>query len=84
VNADSRLERLAESLPPAEREATLVGAGTSLVLDGQSSVRLARAELVRIRKHETPIRFVRNPRGNYWSTLIEKLHWGAPPRLRGA
>lgn len=83
VNADARLERLAESLPPDERDAVLVGAGTSLVLDGQSSVRLAKQDLVRIRKHATPIRFVRNPRGSYWSTLIEKLHWGARPRLRG-
>jgi NAD kinase len=46
-------------------------------------VRLARQDLVRIRKHATPIRFVRNPKGSYWSTLIEKLHWGARPRLRG-
>lgn len=83
VNADARLERLAASLPPAEREAVLVGAGTSMVLDGQSSVRLAQDDKVTIHKHATPIRFVRNTRGSYWSTLIEKLHWAAPPKLRG-
>jgi NAD+ kinase len=83
VNADARLERLAASLPRAERAAVLVGAGTSLVLDGQSSVRLAREDVVRIRKHATPIRFVRNPQGSYWATLSEKLHWAAAPKLRG-
>lgn len=83
VNADSRLERLGAHLPPEERERVLVGAGTSLVLDGQSSLRLQRNDRVVIRKHATPIRFVRNPRSSYWSTLIEKMHWAAPPRLRG-
>lgn len=83
VNVDARLERLAASLPASERDEVLVGAGTSLVLDGQSSVRLAREDVVRIRKHATPIRFVRNPRGSYWATLIEKMHWAAPPKVRG-
>lgn len=84
VNADPRLERLAVGLPQAERDRVLVGAGTSLVLDGQSSIRLARNDRVIIRKHATPIRFVRNTQGSYWSTLIEKMHWAAPPKLRGA
>jgi NAD+ kinase len=84
VNADPRLERLAAGLPQAERDRVLVGAGTSLVLDGQSSIRLARNDRVVLRKHATPIRFVRNTKGSYWSTLIEKMHWAAPPKLRGA
>lgn len=82
VNSDPRLENLASQLPPEERDSVLVGAGTSLVLDGQSSVRLTRGDRVRLTRHTTPIRFVRNPRSSYWSTLIEKLHWAAPPKLR--
>lgn len=84
VNADARLERLADHLPTGVRDASLVGAGTSLVLDGQSSFRLERNDRVQIRKHATPVRFVRNTAGSYWSTLIEKMHWAAPPKVRGS
>jgi NAD+ kinase len=84
VNADVRLERLADHLPTGVRDASLVGAGTSLVLDGQSSFRLERNDRVQVRKHPTPIRFVRNTAGNYWATLIEKMHWAAPPKVRAS
>jgi NAD+ kinase len=82
VNSNIRLDRLAPTLPPAEREAVLIGGGTSLVLDGQNSTRLHRDERVVIRPHETPVRFIRNPESNYWATLIEKMRWAAAPKLR--
>lgn len=56
--------------------------GTTLVLDGQASTRLQINDRVRLKKHPQPIRFVRNTRGSYWKTLVQKLHWAAPPRLR--
>ncbi|MBC7771296.1 MAG: NAD(+)/NADH kinase [Pyrinomonadaceae bacterium] len=56
--------------------------GTTLVLDGQAFTRLQIHDRVCLRKHTQPIRFVRNPRGSYWKTLVQKLHWAAPPRLR--
>lgn len=58
--------------------------GTTLVLDGQVLQRLRRGELVVVRKHRHPVRFVRNVMGNYWSTLIQKMQWATPPRTRRA
>jgi NAD+ kinase len=56
------------------------GGGTTLVLDGQVQVRLGLNERIVFRRHPTAVRFVRNPRGSYWSTLIGKMQWAAPPR----
>lgn len=60
------------------------GGGTTLVLDGQEHTRLAEGEEVVLRRHAEPVRFVANPARNYWATLIEKMHWAAPPQNRGA
>lgn len=57
--------------------------GTALVLDGQIAGRLNRGDEVIIRSHPEPVRFVRNPEQEYWSTLIQKMHWATRPRLRG-
>lgn len=59
------------------------GGGTTLVLDGQLSRRLHQDEVIEAALHDRPIMFVRNPRSSYWATLIEKMHWAAPPRERG-
>jgi NAD+ kinase len=56
--------------------------GTSLVLDGQVRSPLRRGDRVRISRDGPAVRFVRNPGAGYWSTLIDKMQWGAPPRLR--
>lgn len=56
--------------------------GTTLVLDGQVSCPLANHDRVVLGLDPRPVRFVRSPRGGYWSTLTEKMHWAAPPRLR--
>jgi len=56
--------------------------GTSLVLDGQTASRLHEGQKVTIRRHTRPARFVRNPRGSYWTTLIDKMRWAAPPVSR--
>ncbi len=74
----TRVNDNATSIAPASEEW-----GTTLVLDGQASTHLHEKDVIRLRKHPTPIRFVRNPRGSYWETLIQKLHWGAPPKMRG-
>lgn len=57
--------------------------GTTLVLDGQMQARLYRGDRVLLTNSDRRVRFVRNPEGNYWSTLIGKLNWAAAPRLRG-
>jgi NAD+ kinase len=59
-------------------------AGTTLVLDGQVVCPLAEGDRVVLGLDPRPVRFVRNPRGGYWTTLTEKMHWAAPPRLRNS
>lgn len=73
-----RVNDNATSMAPASEEW-----GTTLVLDGQASTHLHALDVIRLSKHPRPIRFVRNPRGSYWETLVQKLHWGAPPKMRG-
>jgi NAD+ kinase len=79
VGAASRIEltmnRINRAPPPD-------GHGTTLVLDGQVSTPLAEKDRVVLRLDPRPVRFVRNPRGGYWATLSDKMHWAAPPRLR--
>lgn len=55
------------------------GAGTTLVLDGQTSAPLSTGDVVILRPRRTPLRVVRNRSANYWQTLIRKMHWAAPP-----
>ncbi len=54
----------------------------ALVLDGQVSEPLRDADRIVLKRHARQIRFVRNPRADYWGTLIERLHWAAPPKRR--
>lgn len=56
--------------------------GTSLVLDGQVAAPLKTGQVVTIRQHSTSVRFVRNPRTSYWTTLISKMRWAAAPSAR--
>ena len=56
--------------------------GTALVLDGQVHRRLGEGDRVRIARDGRRVAFVRNERASYWSTVIDKLHWGAPPKAR--
>lgn len=72
-----RVNDNATSMAPATEEW-----GTTLVLDGLASSHLHESDVIRVSKHPRPIRFVRNPRGSYWATLIQKLHWAAPPKWR--
>jgi NAD+ kinase len=58
------------------------GPGTTLVLDGQVSTTVRRGDRVEIGRDPRPVRFVTNPGAGYWRTLIEKMQWAAPPRLR--
>lgn len=58
------------------------GMGTTLVLDGQNASTLADGDLVRIRRNGKAARFIRNPDGSYWATLINKMRWAAQPKGR--
>lgn len=57
--------------------------GTTLVLDGQVQTPLHGRDRVVIRGDAREVRFVRNTEVGFWETVIQKLHWGAQPRMRG-
>ncbi len=55
------------------------GGGTTLVLDGQTRTPLAQGDRIVITMHDQRVRFVANPKGSYWNTLIQKMSWATPP-----
>ncbi len=59
-----------------------VNVGTTLVLDGQNFAALQAGDRVSVCRYPRVVRLVANPRGNYWKTLSEKMHWAAPPTVR--
>lgn len=83
VGASSRIEF---TMTRVNREGASAGCpqpgGTTLVLDGQVHTPLHEGERVAVRLDERSVPFVRNPRVGYWTTVIEKLHWGAAPAAR--
>ncbi len=54
--------------------------GTTLVIDGQETVRLRAHEQLYVREHDVPLRLVRNPQVSYWKMLAQKMQWAARPR----
>lgn len=56
--------------------------GTTLVLDGQVQVSLDEGDRVALTLADRRATFVRNPAVDFWRTLVEKLHWAQPPRMR--
>lgn len=79
VGAASRIEL---DINRVNSGATPGSPGTTLVLDGQVISPLAERDRIVLGLDPRPVRFARNPRGRYWATLTEKMHWAAPPRLR--
>lgn len=56
--------------------------GTTLVLDGQVHVPLEEGDVAAIGLAAEHVRFVRNPKVEFWHTLVEKLHWAKRPTIR--
>lgn len=56
--------------------------GTTLILDGQVMQPLRTGDRVQIRRAEETLRFVVNPKADFWSALTTKLRWAEPPRMR--
>jgi NAD+ kinase len=54
--------------------------GTTLVIDGQNSVRLYDGSEVRVKRSERSFNLLHNPSLSYWKLLAKKLHWAARPR----
>ncbi len=53
--------------------------GTTLVLDGQIQRRITSNQRVRISRATRAVELVVNQNGDYWDTLVGKLHWGKQP-----
>ena len=53
--------------------------GTSLVIDGMVHSGLKEGMQVHVRRSEQTLSIVLNPSSTYWNTLVDKLHWAAPP-----
>lgn len=58
------------------------GEGSTIVIDGQVQRRVRTGDRVVLTRHGREIRFVSNSAADYWSRLIGKLGWAAPPRVR--
>lgn len=67
---------------PGDTAQQAAARGTALVLDGQVPTPLRTGDRITIRSHARPARFVRNPSGSYWNTLLTKMRWAAPPAVR--
>lgn len=56
--------------------------GTTLILDGRVQQRLFAGDRVILTRHHRELQFVDNQTQDYWSRLIGKLGWAAPPQGR--
>jgi len=68
-----------------EREAQIeitaltVNEGTTAIIDGQVSCSLAKGDRVVIRRFDSDLLVVRNPKHTLWDKLVGKFHWGRAP-----
>ncbi|HYE61916.1 MAG TPA: NAD(+)/NADH kinase [Phycisphaerales bacterium] len=65
----------------ANRESPDPNVGTTLVLDGQVQAPVGTGDRILITRHARKIRFVQNPRSDYWSRLIGKMNWSVAPKF---
>lgn len=56
--------------------------GTTLMLDGQTNIRLAVGDTIHAGRHQSMARLVGNPDVTYWQQLLSKMRWAAPPTYR--
>lgn len=53
--------------------------GTSLVIDGNVHCSLQEGMKIQVKRSSQSLSIVLNPSTTYWNTLVDKLHWAAPP-----
>jgi NAD+ kinase len=78
VPGNSRIEIKALKANRESRDPTV---GTTLVLDGQVQTPVSIGDRILITRHERRIRFVQNPKSDYWSRLIGKMNWATGPKF---
>lgn len=64
---------------PVLLTAVKVNPGSTLMVDGQVTSRLAEGDVVEVRKASSPMRIVPHPGRSFYGTLTEKLQWGSSP-----
>ena len=57
--------------------------GTALIIDGQLHGRLYQDDRVHVKLDRRTLHLVRNPRSNYWRTLLHKMKWAESPVAGG-
>jgi len=55
--------------------------GTTLVIDGKVHCTVQEGMKVHAKRSNHALSIVLNPSSTYWNTLVDKLHWAAPPGL---
>ena len=56
--------------------------GTTLVIDGQKTRRLAAGDTVRFRRSEHRVRLVHDDATDFWQTVVHKMRWATGPTYR--
>lgn len=56
--------------------------GTTLVIDGQKTRRLAVGDVVRFRRSAHRVRLVHDPGSDFWDTVVRKMRWATGPTYR--
>ncbi|MDD4890813.1 MAG: hypothetical protein PHU85_12905, partial [Phycisphaerae bacterium] len=56
--------------------------GTSVIVDGQVTTRLAAGDRIDVRRSDCETLLVENPGHPKYHTWVTKLHWGRQPRYR--
>ena len=56
--------------------------GTSLVIDGQKTRRLAAGDTVRFRRSQHRVRLVHDDATDFWQTVVHKMRWATGPTYR--
>ena len=59
-----------------------VNEGTTLVIDGQLTRQLEIGDRVHVRRGEHRVRMIRDPRTEFWSTVVRKMRWATGPTYR--
>jgi NAD+ kinase len=55
--------------------------GTSLIIDGQVKCHIKEGSQITAKQADDTLSIVLNPSNTFWNTLVDKLHWAAPPEL---
>ena len=67
---------------PLGIEVVRANEGTTLVLDGQSTWKLADGDRVRIRRGTHRLRLLHDPEREFWDTVTSKMRWASGPSYR--